>query len=1243
MRFFVVVLAFFTFQLAYSQEKYLMFSYDVRGEAVYCNDQEVTADFTCADQLSLASDAPADLRFLNSVYVDCSLIEVELLEQLEGVRNRQPFRFLQGVESKKRLFFYQIWPFSFSEEEGWKKLVHVELRPEILLEHRAVSEYAANSILSSGNWYKVAVLESGVHELTYANFQEMGLDPSTITPANIRLYGRPGGMLPLLSAEDRVDDLQELAIQLVGMQDGSFDVNDRVLFYGESPHRWFWNEIEGRYEHEIHLYADETNYFVNVSLGEGKRIQQLNAPAVSVTHQLNSFDDYVFYEEEKENFIMSGRNWYGQKMAANSSQTHSFSFSNVVGEVNLKVVVAGRSIAPYSSSFNISGGGLESTTINLSPVSGEYTSQYANLGVLETSFTPTTSSPQFNLSFQSASSSANGWLDYMGLHVRRQLKLSESQLLFRDHSVVGEGNVAAYNLQNTNASTQVWEVTNPLEVAELALENNAVVSLADTLRTFVAFNGAAYSVAVKTAINNQNLHSLDEVDMVIVCHPLFWEEAERLKMFHESKEVGFSVALVSPQEVYNEFSAGAQDVSAIRDFMRMLYDKQQEPPRYLLLFGDGSYDPKSRISGNTNFVVSYQSENSTHPTKSYVSDDFFALLDKGESISSSEEGLSFLDLGVGRFPVQTLAEAKIMVDKVIAYSEEAAMGAWRNQICFVGDDLDSEFDSNHSGQAEELSELVGALAPSVNINKIYIDAYPQESTPGGQRAPLINTAINEQMSKGALLINYTGHGGEVGWAHERILGLDDINSWNNTSKMPLFLTATCEFSRFDDPERTSAGEYVLLTENGGAIAMFTTTRVVYSSPNFDLNEAFLQQMFALEKNEAFPAMGDLIKKAKNNTVNAQNTNHRNFTLLGDPALCLAYPKYHVVLDESVDTLKALGLFSLSGEIQGMDGELLSDFNGVVYPTIFDKSKQYQTLGQDASPVMYYDLQNNVLFNGAASVENGVFAFDFVVPKDINYDYGKGKVSLYAKGTLGANEVFDAAGADLNRVIGGTSENYTEDIQGPFVRLFMNDTAFLSGGVTDQNPDLFALLYDEKGINTVGNGIGHDLIAVLDEESANPIVLNEFYKSDIDSYQRGSVRYPFSDLTEGLHTIRLKAWDVYNNSSEESIEFVVMKSANFTIENLLNYPNPMQSFTDFYFEHNASSQVLDVNLQVYSLQGQLVATKNESFYADGYRIGPIRWNAGQGAVLARGMYVYRLKVENENGQFVDKSGRLVIID
>lgn len=1243
MRFLVMILLFFATQFAYAQEQYLMFSYDFKGALIYCNGQEVTADFSYSSQLRLADDAFANLRFVNPVYLECTEEEIAFLDGLEGVKQREPFRFFQGVESKKRLFIYEVWPFRFSKEGGWEKLIHLGLESELLIERRDVVESAANSVLSTSSWYKVSVLESGVHELTYANFQEMGLNPSEITPANIRVYGRPAGMLSFLNSEERVDDLQELAIQLEGMGDGTFDAGDRVLFYGESPHSWSWDEENARYQHQTHLYADETNYFVNVSLGEGKRIQQLDPPLASPTHQVSTFDDYAYYEEEVENFIMSGRNWYGQKMSSNSSQSYSFSFPNVVGEANLRVLVAGRSVAPYTSSFSVSGGGLSLNTINLQAVSGEHTSEYAKLGMLETTFTPNTTAPQFNLAFQSASSSASGWLDYISVHVRRQLKLSGDQLLFRDQSVVGEGNVAAYNLQNTIASTQLWEVTNPLEVGKYALEGNTFVAVADTLRTFLAFNGAAYSVLLKGQVGNQNLHALDEVDMVIVCHPLFWTEAERLKLFHETQEEGFSVALVSPQQVYNEFSAGAQDVTAIRDFMRMLYEKQLNPPRYLLLFGDGSYDPKNRIPGNTNFVISYQSENSTHPTKSYVSDDFFALLDEEESISSSGEGLPFLDIGVGRFPVQTVAEAKIMVDKVLAYSEEAAMGSWRNQLCFVGDDIDWEFDSNHSAQAEDLSGLVSDLAPSMNINKIYIDAYPQESTPGGQRAPHVNTAINEQMNKGALLINYTGHGGEVGWAHERILGLDDISSWDNASKMPLFVTATCEFSRFDDPERTSAGEYVVLAENGGAIAMFTTTRVVYSSPNFDLNEAFLEQMFASGQNEAFPAMGDLIKKAKNNTVNAQNTNHRNFTLLGDPALCLAYPKYQIVLDEAVDTLKALGLFSISGQVNGLDGTLLENFEGVVYPTIFDKSKQYQTLGQDASPVMYYDLQNNVLFNGAASVEGGTFTFEFVVPKDINYDYGNAKVSLYAKGTVGTQEVEDAAGADLNIVVGGTSQDYTEDLEGPSIQLFMNDVAFVAGGITDENPDFLALLHDEKGINTVGNGIGHDVVAILDEETANPIVLNEFYESDINSYQSGSLRYPLSNLAEGPHTIRLKAWDVYNNSSEESLDFIVMKSQNFAIENLLNYPNPMQSYTDFYFDHNASGQTLELSLQIYSLQGSLVASKEEVIYAEGYRLGPIRWHLGSAPSIAQGMYVYRLQLENEEGQRIDKSGRLVIID
>ena len=920
------------------------------------------------------------------------------------------------------------------------------------------------------------------------------------------------------------------------------------------------------------------------------------------------------------------------------TKSFDFNFPNIVGIANLKLALAANSPSPFSSDFTINCSGMSSQNISISGISGSYNK--ANLKVFENIISPSSDNIQLTLNFSSSSPSAKGWIDYIEINTLRDLKMFGSQMSFRSLASVQSNSISEFQLSNTNSLTRIWDITQALNPRYILGQSSASgLSFkipTDTLRQFIAFNGGYLSANLLGKVDNQDLHSLRNIDYLIVSHPIFLEQANRLANFHESQ--GLNVEVVSPQQIYNEFSSGSQDVTAIRDFAKMLYD-QDHPLRYLLLFGDASYDPKNRLSNNTNYIVSYQSSNSTNELYSYVSDDYFALLDEEESIFSSAVSIPFLDIGVGRFPVKTIEEAKNAVDKVIAYSSLESYGDWRLNMCFVGDDND-EVETVHSLQAEQLADYIASNHPEMNVDKIYLDAYQQESSTGGQRCESANNAISEAINKGMFVVNYNGHGGELGWAHERILEIDDINAWNNEYKLPLFMTATCEFSRYDDPERVSAGEQVFLKENGGAIALLTTSRVVFTGSNLDLNTSFLENLFPQE-NESFPRLGDVLIRTKNNVVDVSNTNHRNFTLLGDPALQLAYPQYDIILTDVQDSAKALGLVTISGEIQH-NGLKLNNFNGLVYPKVYDKRRDFQTLGQDESPEFVFDLQKNLLFKGKSSVENGNFSFSFIVPKDINYDFGNAKISLYAKGNV-QGQFCDALGYNFDMVVGGTSLEYVKDFEGPQIELFMNDTNFIFGGITDANPSLYATLYDESGINTVGNGIGHDMLAIIDEESSNPIVLNDFYESNINSYKSGTINYPLSTLSEGKHSLTVKVWDVHNNSSEGVTEFVVLSSDNLTIQNLLNFPNPMVDFTSFYFEHNQNNEEMKVLLQIIDLQGRVVKEIKEDIIPNGYRYGPIKWDgkSNSGVKLNEGMYVYSLIASLSNGKTTNNSGRLIL--
>jgi hypothetical protein len=722
-----------------------------------------------------------------------------------------------------------------------------------------------------------------------------------------------------------------------------------------------------------------------------------------------------------------------------------------------------------------------------------------------------------------------------------------------------------------------------------------------------------------------------------VVHPKFLSQANELADFHRST-YNYKVHVVTTQQVYNEFSGGNQDITAIKTFMKMFYDRagfdDSKMPDYLLLFGDASYDYKYRISGNTNFVPAYQSVNSTQPTRSYISDDYFGFLDDSESDALT----SSLDIGIGRFPVRSIQEANNVVRKIKRYHERPdVLNPWRSWLAFVGDDEDARI---HMRDCDDLAKNVQNNNPIYNLNKIYFDAYPQLTTAAGDRYPQVNEAITDAVTRGSLIVTYVGHGGETGWGHERVLTVPEINAWSNDDRYSLFLTATCEFSRFDDPQRTSGGEFTFLNPDGGGIALLTTTRLVYSSPNKELADTFFDHVFN-KVNGEYPTLGDLLRLSKdpNNINNANGVNYRNFALLGDPGIRLAYPDYQVMTTSVPDTLKALEKVTITGYVADANGQKLSSFNGLVYPTVFDSPREIETLNNDNAGAFKFSTQTSPVFRGKASVTNGEFSFTFVVPKDIRFEAGVGRISYYAE-----NGSLDAMGYDDQFFIGGRADSSAQDNRGPDVNLWMNNEQFVIGGITDESPVLLAKVFDENGINTVGNGIGHDIVAVLDENTANAIVLNDYYESETDAYQRGEIRYPFSELEEGKHTLSLKVWDVYNNSGESNTEFVVANSADFAIKNVLNYPNPFTTNTEFHFDHNAPDQALGIRIQIFTVAGKLVKTIDANYLSDGYHVGPIRWNGldDYGDNIGRGTYVYRVEVTAPSGAKVTEYEKLVIL-
>jgi hypothetical protein len=1101
-------------------------------------------------------------------------------------------------------------------------------------------DYAEQSVLATGSWLRFATQQNGIYQITYDALSEAGIDPASIDPQTIKIYGNGGGMLPEANSASRIDDLQECAILVVGEADGHFDPGDYILFYGESQTVWKLDTVTGLFRHTTNIYSDITYYFLTFGGTQGKRISSDPGASDPASYTIDRFNDYAVLDKEDINLIKSGREWFDSEIFdVTTTRNYAFSFANIdpASPVFIKTLVAARSTTG-SSSFSVKVNGESLYNISISKVSGDFLATYARQKSTESSISINGGNIEITLKYNKPGIGAIGYLNYFELNTRRELIMTGNQMGFRSAESVGDGTITEFVLTNQGTPVTIWDVTdngNPIQIQTQSAGNLQTIKVhTDNLREFLAFDGQAYFTPDYIgSVQNQNLHGVQSADYVMVVYPSFLNQAQRLAQFHQQKN-NLEVFITTPQQVYNEFSSGSQDITAIRDFMKMLYDRAAagEEPRYLLLFGDASYDYKQRKQNNTNFVPSYESPESLDPVDSYVTDDYFVLLDDNEGQGT----LGTLDLGVGRLPVMNETEAMEAIDKILHYCSESdtVKHDWRNILAFVADDGDGNL---HMTQVEEMTTLIGTSHPVYNIDKIYLDAYPQVSTPGGQRSPEVNNTINKRVDKGCLIMNYTGHGGELGWSHEKVLEVADIQSWTNFNQMPVFVTATCEFSRYDDPDRVSAGEWVFLNPRGGGIALFTTTRPTFAGSNLALAKNFYNIAFD-KVNGQYAKMGDLIMDAKNNTSSSPNT--RKFVLLGDPALTMAYPEIQVVTKSiSSDTLMALSEVTVNGEVQFDDGTPASGFDGQVYATVYDKPSKVVTLGNDGDPPVTFYVQKNQIYKGQVQVQQGQFSFSFIVPKDIAYSYGEGKISYYAR-----NEETDAHGFDPSIVVGGFNPESITDSVGPEITLYINNFLFQSGGITNQNPRLLATIYDESGINTVGNGIGHDITATLDGDTKNAQILNDYYVADLDTYQSGMIDYPFFDIPSGRHTLTLKVWDVYNNSSEASISFVVYGTDQYILQNVINYPNPFRTQTTFVFETNQAGLEAQIELQIYSIYGQPVRTIQQTSYLTGYRNEPVTWDgtADGGWKVNSGTYIYRLRMTLPDGAQNYTTGKLVLI-
>ena len=1129
-----------------------------------------------------------------------------------------------------------------------------------------------NSVLASGSWYRFYVEKSGVYKISKSFLQSLGLNVA-VDPRTIKIYGNGGRMLPLLNDTSYPMDLEENAVQFIGEEDGVFDNADYILFYAEGVDTWNTESLTS-----VNLFADKSYYYVTANSGTGKRITNATEPSGNATLSFTQFDDFITYEKDLVNVGKVGRRWFGEQFNVENTQTFDFTIPNVDTSVPVEIKINTASKSFGNSSFNFKANGANIGSISFFPlIAFSGTEGYET--TLNANFTSTAPVISINLTYNNGGvPSSNGYLDFIRLKAKRNLIGYGKQFLFFNEAEQANIGVGSYNITNAAAISQVWDVTDIYNVAKyeniFGANFNFKINLG-AVKKYVAVDANDFYFPLKeaaAAVVNQNIKgtifkdlsgNFEDVDYLIFTPQFLINQAETLANFHRTNS-GLTVRVVTLENIYQEFSSGKQDIAAIRNLVKYVYWNASSPDKrvkYVNLFGDASYDYKKRITNNNNIVPVFHgfdpadSENNNNANislySSFMSDDFFGLMDDGEgTMTGSFDGI---DIAVGRMLVSTPAQAQEMVNKVIEYHDEKSYGRWRNNYVVYSDDADNATDATLQVGLNNLADVLATQKPFINVKKIHTDAYVQQVAAGGERYPEAKKDFLDALALGGLVFNYFGHGNEESLGRERLFEKLDAQLLTNKYRYPLFITITCEFTRFDDPNRFTGGEYMYWNNAGGAAAMIATTRQIGVTTGLNMNNVLSQNLFAFGSND-YPTIAEALRVTK---LVTGSDNRRVVFYIGDPALKLAIPKPKVVLTKVNDilvgqplpVLQALSLVKISGEVKDENDLLLVNYNGDLAVQIFDKDINRSTLGNngvaDSNGLikMNFTTLGETVFRGNASVINGQFEFSFVVPQDIRIPVGNGKISFYAKRS---NPILEnQTGYDKTIQIGGVNVNATSDTNPPTVKLHMNDESFASGGITNCAPILLAFLADENGINTA-SGIGHDIIAILDGDETKPYVLNEYYETESDDYTKGFVRFPFRDLAPGLHTILFKAWDVYNNLVTSEIQFnAICSDDGLRLDKVLNYPNPFVNYTEFWFNHNMPFEQLDVQVQILTISGKLVKTINQQVVTEGFLSREITWDGRDdfGDRIGKGVYVYKLKVKSvTTGKSAEKYEKLVIL-
>ena len=1114
------------------------------------------------------------------------------------------------------------------------------------------ARYADNSVLASGRWVKISVDKSGIFQLSYNDLRECGFSD----PSRVALFGYGGAMLPEDFSAEYIDDLPQVPTLHTG---------NKLIFYAQGPVEWsLQNNLFARTRNP---YSMRGCYFLTQLDTPPLAPESEPSAAVADAATVTTFHDYILHEQELANPGHMGRSFYGENFLYTNVQDFTFDVPGVTETpVNLQVKFLAKSTsAPSSVRLTVNRVQLDEKTI--APVTSDAEYKMGAEAIFRNTFVRNPDAADVvRLSF-SGSTATSAYLDYILLDMERELRLYGGYVAFRHKEAASRR--LRYRIAAAGASApHVWDVTVPYAPREIEAERAegflSFVPSVTALRQYVAFDAAAAfpTPVIEGTVSNQNLHALANVDFVIVAAPPFVDEARRLGEFHRQRDT-LSYIVVQPAAIYNEFSSGTSDATAIRRFMKMFYDRagsdESLRPKYLLLFGDGSYDNpgvtpewQSYRKSNANpFLLTFQGSESLDERSNFVTDDYFGFLhdDEGADLYRAS-----LDVGIGRIPARTKNEAAAVVDKIIAYAENRDFGHWKNDICLVADDGNA---GTHMQQCEDLASLLGTKDPAFFIHKIYIDAYNRVSLATGGTYPDAKAQMLNLLKKdGALVIDYVGHGSARGWTAEKILEWSDISNMY-VSRLPLWITATCSFCRFDDLSASGAEE-LFLNPKGGGIALISTARVVYVHANGVINKAIVQHLFDRDADGRVIPLGDVVRRGKNGIASNANDvlmNRLNYVLLGDPALRLSVPSCEMavtainevpITDTPDDIeLNARSWVTVTGEVRNRDGERIDDFDGLIYPRLYDSERKIVTAGNgndDGSRTPYtFWLRDNMLYTGRDSVRNGTFEFTFKMPRELNYSNEPGLFNLYACDALGR----EAQGMSDRFVVGGMDAGAEPDTDGPKIQaMYLNASDFRSGDEVNETPVFVATVEDESGINISGIGLGHDMTVCIDGDPRYEYVVNDYFVPATGHFGRGDVYYELPELSAGNHSLVFTVWDTDGNSSRASLDFVVKKGLKPQIYKLYPEQSPVSDVARFYLQHDRPGMLMTIKLSVFNWSGREVWSTESTNMSELWCSAPIEWpltdNAGRR--VPGGVYLYRAVISVNGGSEATKTQKIMVL-